>query len=148
MKLMKKHKSLILILVTALVLTLAILGFQRRADDTDSPAENSEVQTAPEEIAVSLEIESVLSQINFEVEDGASVLEMLQTAGEEENFVLETKDYAGLGTLVETIGGIENGTDGKYWHYEVNDELPLVGAGDYELSEGDAVLWKFSEPEF
>lgn len=56
---------------------------------------------------------------------------------------LVTKDYVGMGTLVEGMVGKDNGTDGKYWTYYVNGEMAQVGAGNYVIKDNDQIEWKF-----
>jgi hypothetical protein len=45
--------------------------------------------------------------------------------------------------LITSINGIENqGMDGwQYWVNYPDDEIPMVGSNDYELSDGDVVSW-------
>ncbi len=47
--------------------------------------------------------------------------------------------------LIDSINGVVNGQDGKYWQYYVNDGdiPPMVGADQYKISNGDNVLWRF-----
>lgn len=52
-----------------------------------------------------------------------------------------SSEYPGL---VESICGIANeGMAG--WLYTVNDSMPMVPAGEYEVSDGDWVIWYYSE---
>ena len=61
--------------------------------------------------------------------------------------VYTTKDYGELGKLVQSIQGVENNTDGKDWFYYVNGTSPSVGAGSYQLHDGDQETWKFEVPK-
>ena len=81
-------------------------------------------------------VENKQSQ-NLDVVEGESVLAVLKQSQE-----VETKAYD-FGELVESIGGIKNGTDDKFWTYKVNGEAALVGAADYKLKQGDKIEWKF-----
>ena len=54
-----------------------------------------------------------------------------------------TKEYSGLGILITKIGTKENGTDGKYWQFWVNNKSPSVGVGAYPTQPGDVIEWKF-----
>lgn len=77
--------------------------------------------------------------------EGETVLDLLKRLAQENNLTLVTKDYAGLGTLVEKIGDQANGTDNKYWYYRVNDLQPQVGAAQYQLQNGERIEWRFEE---
>jgi len=50
------------------------------------------------------------------------------------------------GVFIESIGGVENGIDNKYWQYWVNGKLGEVAANEKNVRGGDKVEWKFEEP--
>ena len=78
-----------------------------------------------------------------------TVLQVLQQLNAQDDDVqLTTKDYSGLGTLIESIGGKTNGTNNKYWQYKVNGIMPPVGADKLEVKSGDVIDWYFSKSEF
>jgi hypothetical protein len=52
-----------------------------------------------------------------------------------------TKDYE-FGTLVESIDGVKNGTDNKYWILYVNGKQATVGAGAYTIQKNDTIEWR------
>lgn len=74
------------------------------------------------------------------ISEGDTVLDALVTAA----LPLETKEYAGLGTLVTSMNGRANGEDGKYWQYTVNGVMPQVSADAYVLTPHDQVVWTFT----
>jgi hypothetical protein len=45
--------------------------------------------------------------------------------------------------LIDSINGDVNGEDGKYWQYYVNEDIPMIGADKYTVSNGDYVEWRF-----
>ncbi|MDO8055237.1 MAG: DUF4430 domain-containing protein, partial [Candidatus Hermodarchaeota archaeon] len=53
------------------------------------------------------------------------------------------------GKFITSINGVDNneGENGRYWQYWVNDELAPVAADNYVLVESDQVLWKYCAPE-
>ncbi|SEN41665.1 protein of unknown function [Amphibacillus marinus] len=73
--------------------------------------------------------EEVISEDSIRVSDGANLLSVL-----EENYEIEVTDDG----FITAIEGYEQ-FDNHYWFYEVNNEEANVGAGDYELSDGDSV---------
>jgi hypothetical protein len=82
---------------------------------------------------------------NVAINQGTSVLELLQRLGADNGLSVSTESYEGLGVLVTAIGETINGQDNKYWQYFINGAMPLVGAGGYVLSGGERVEWKFAE---
>lgn len=82
-------------------------------------------------------------------ENGTTVLEGLsKVSAREDGFEIKIDEYEGLGSLVTAIASLENGADNKYWQYLVNNKMPMIGAGQYVLEDGDKVQWKFAESGF
>ena len=81
------------------------------------------------------------------VSEDSTVFSLLEKLAERENFNIESTIYQEMGVLVESIDGLRNGTDNKYWQYWVNEELPMVAADKEKIKGGDKVEWKFS-PSF
>lgn len=91
--------------------------------------------------------ESDLQELEFNFEEGMTAFDLLKRASEDEKFILKTNSYD-IGIFVETIGEIENGQDGKYWMYYVNNQMPSVAADKYEIKPRDKVEFKFEESPF
>ena len=72
-----------------------------------------------------------------------SLLELLEGVTTENGVAFETKAFEGLGTMVQRIGDKENGDDGRYWIYWVNNAKLPIGADQYQIQPGDIVHWKF-----
>ena len=51
-----------------------------------------------------------------------------------------------MGVFVTRIGDYENGDEGKYWMFEVNNEQIPVAADKHTLAGGETLLWKFDKP--
>lgn len=102
--------------------------------------------------------ESVLYRINegngkiissfLGISQNSNVFSILEVLSKKEGFKIETKEYKDMGVLVESIDGIKNGTDNKYWQYWVNGELPMVAADKQGVKGGDEVEWKFEITNF
>lgn len=108
------------------------------------PVTEQKIEAQNEIITVTLSIDEKSSPRTVSVPLGTTALAMLEKIHEiDETFILKTKRYEGLGTLVEQLGESTNGESGKYWHYYINDELPMVGADQHVLKNGDHVLWRF-----
>lgn len=101
-------------------------------------------------VSASLEIEGLNTgeqQITGVV--GQTLLGIMRQMNETNpNLNIQTQDYEGLGSLVVQIGAWRNGTDEKYWQYTVNGEVPMVGADQYIIKEGDKIKWEFKKSDF
>lgn len=77
-------------------------------------------------------------------ETSSTVLSVLKSIAEREQFILETKTYD-FGTLVDSIGGkVNNNT--RAWIYYVNGKSGEVGAQEKRVSWGDVIEWKYIPP--
>lgn len=72
-------------------------------------------------------------------QDGKNVLELL-----EENAESVVAEGAGEDRLVTGINGIENGVEGRYWLYYVNEEAAVIAANRLVTVDGDTVEWLFA----
>ncbi len=93
---------------------------------------------------VTLTIEGLYQNKQITISLDETGLQVLQTLNvQDPQLALSTKEYAGLGTLVDGMYGKKNGTDQKYWQYKVNGVMPQVGADAYKLKSGDRIEWLF-----
>ncbi|MFH0890798.1 MAG: DUF4430 domain-containing protein [Candidatus Liptonbacteria bacterium] len=86
---------------------------------------------------------SVQTYNKIEIRPGQSVLDMLRDTMATQKLMFESKEYAGMGTLVTRIHSRANGENNNYWQYWVNNEKPNVGADTYKLQGGEWIAWKF-----
>ncbi len=101
---------------------------------------------APRTVTISLDIADAYHDTALAVQEGETVFEVLQQINTTHpEMKLETKEYAGLGILVNGMYGMRGGSDKKYWQYTVNGIAPEIGAAQYKLKNTDAVVWKFAE---
>lgn len=133
------------------VIVIAVIAGISAIADRDRGAENTENREAAEaaEEHISLTVEGLYENREVSIDAGDTVLEVLSALDNQDpQLNLQTTEYSGLGTLVEGLGDMTNGTDDKYWQYMVNGEMPHVGADAFELADGDVVRWEFKESEF
>ena len=78
----------------------------------------------------------------------STAFSLLEELAKRENFKVESKVYEGMGVFVESIDGVKNGADNKYWQYWVNSELPMVAADKKEIKKGDRVEWRFAPSSY
>ncbi len=105
-----------------------------------------EAATTTEEVAdtITLTIQGLYDATTTPIENGETVLALLTRLHEgNPGLDVTTQDYGDMGVLVTGMGGDVNGTDGKYWQYQVNAVSPMIGADQYELKADDVVLWEF-----
>lgn len=136
-----KLKNKLLILIAIFAIAAGVYIFK---------PSNSEIAASPTPQAQSQEF-SITQTINFgdgkveiqdvDVSQDENVLEILKRTKD-----VETKTYD-FGTLVESVEGVVNGTDDKYWTYMVNGEDANIGASEHSVNPGDAIEWKFSAYE-
>ena len=79
---------------------------------------------------------------------GATVFSLLDELSQSKDFEISFKIYPEMGVFVESIDNAVNGTNGKYWQYWMNGELPMVAADKMQIQEEDRVEWKFEVPQF
>ncbi|WP_158595120.1 DUF4430 domain-containing protein [Oceanobacillus piezotolerans] len=109
------------------------------ANDDATVTDQAESETAAEdaEITVSVTIsendgEEIITEEEVTTEEGAILLDVM-----EENFDVEHD--AGFITSINGIAPEEG--EQRAWMYFVNDEMPNVGAGEYELQADDSVVF-------
>lgn len=104
------------------------------------------VTTAPQEQSanISLTIHGLYTNKQISISENESVLQTLEALNTQDpQLALSTKEYSGLGTLVDSMHGMKNGTNKNYWQYKVNGVMPQIGADAYKLKSGDSVEWFF-----
>jgi len=75
--------------------------------------------------------------------DKGTVLDCLKAAAEIVGENVLTAEYI-YGTFVVSIAGVENGRDDNNWLYWVNGDFANMASDEYNLEDGDVVLWKYS----
>jgi hypothetical protein len=135
------NTRLYIVLTSVLVLLLATGTFLYISNPpVPQPTQEGTLQTN----SITLTIQGLYENKALQAAPSETVLHVLQTLNAEDTQVqLITEEYAGLGTLVYSIHGNQNGTDQKYWQYNVNGEMPQISADKYTLTDGDIVEWFF-----
>lgn len=130
----------------AVVITLlfGVSAIINRNEVTKEP-----VQIATQTQTITVTIEGLYSDKNVQISSSETALEILQRLDtQDEEVQLLTREYSGLGVLVESIGGNSNGMNDEYWQYKVNGVMPQIGADKLEIKNGDAIEWYFARSEF
>jgi len=112
-------------------------------DEAQEQAEDTEVEPAEGEITASFDI----------VIDGEAVADLSEEVTVPEGTYLldvmhDTYDVEEADGFISAIEGYEQDADaGRYWLYYINDEMPSVGAAEYELEDGDQIEWRLEDSE-
>ncbi len=78
---------------------------------------------------------------------GDTAYSLLERSAQQNGFTVESTYYEQFdSTLINSINNAVGGTDGKYWQYYVNGQLPEIGADKCILTNGDVVSWSFEVP--
>ena len=129
--------------VTLLLAMVSLTGCISASVDRDASAEIVK--------NVSIRISSLewnIAYVNVTTTN-VSVADLLFECAERYNFSVNANFWQGYNSLfVEAINDIENGEDGRYWQYYVNDRFADVGCSNYFLEDNDVVEWRFEQPSW
>ena len=139
-----KIKNIHKIPVAALALCLIALSFTGTAMKVP---EKSEIWL---EESDETSVKMVILGDGWTIEDnliaysGDTVFTLLERSSSRNSFSLEYTYYEEFDAmLIDSINNVENGEDGKYWQYYVNKDIPMIGADNYRVSNGDYIEWRF-----
>ncbi|HWR63153.1 MAG TPA: DUF4430 domain-containing protein [Candidatus Thermoplasmatota archaeon] len=84
---------------------------------------------------------------NLVAYQGDTAFSLLERSGQQNGFSVDSTYYTAFdSTLINSINNVVGGTDGKYWQYYVNGNLPTIGADKYIIANGDLLTWSFEVP--
>lgn len=72
--------------------------------------------------------------------EGQNALALLKAG-----YVVETKDFSGLGEFVVSIDGVTPDPNRSFWSFYVNGSQSQVGASQYQTKASDVIEWKIEE---
>jgi hypothetical protein len=143
-----KKNNKILIFIAALGLLLITIFFLG-ADTVSKNGGNNE--SAKLNAGDNIEKADKLYAIIYSFDEGdkeSTVFSGLLNYGSRNNIEVKYNNDYDFGVFIESIGGIKNGDEGKYWQYYINDVLGDVAADKKNLNSGDVVEWRFEESPF
>ncbi|MBZ9572152.1 DUF4430 domain-containing protein [Patescibacteria group bacterium] len=117
-----------------------------------------EIEAPPTEVRIEEEIKvsllfdfgegNVKNFKDIELREKKTVFDLLKKVTQENNLEFSFKEYPNLGVFIESIDSFANDSKRNlWWQYWVNNEYVQVGAGDYQLKNGDLVEWKYIESQ-
>lgn len=116
-------------------------------EEISTPSEIEDPAVEDETITVQIEvigINETMMNGRLKVEKNSNAYTILKTLATQKNIRISTSGYGsmvyvrGIGDLFEKQHG-----SGSGWMYEVNDISPNIGAGSYQLKDGDHVVWYY-----
>jgi hypothetical protein len=97
--------------------------------------------------SITLTIQDLYTNKDIRVTADETILQVLQELNAQDPaLALDTKVYAGMGTLITRLGTHANGNEGN-WQYKVNGVTPQIGADVYVLKGGEKIEWFFAGPQ-
>lgn len=78
----------------------------------------------------------------------ANVFSELQKYAADKNIEIKFNNNYAFGVFIESIDGIKNGDDGKYWQYYIDGVLGDAAADKKVLKKGERVEWRFERVPF
>lgn len=144
-----KLRKLFLLMTTGLIITGCA------TDTTDAPADTNtgDIETVEDGETGTEEASEVTATIDILI-DGEAVADLSKEVTVPEGTYLldvmhEEYDVVDDGGFLSAIGGYEQDIAAeRYWMYYTNDEMPSVGAAEYELESGDQIEWRLEDSEY
>lgn len=128
------------------VAVISLFGVSSITDRNNSAPKA--IQEVPQVQTATVTIEGLYVNKSIEFTSPKTALEILEQLDTQDKEIrLVTKEYSGLGILVESIGDKANGMNGEYWQYKINGIMPQIGADKLEVKNGDTVEWYFDKSE-
>ncbi|MEA2098321.1 MAG: DUF4430 domain-containing protein [Patescibacteria group bacterium] len=144
----KEKKKFGLMLIVALIVGLLIAVFFIISTNTtyeNGKHINTDVGSSVSDVVD----ESLTITYSFD-KDGkeSTVFSGLLNYGVENNVKIKYNNNYSYGVFIESIDGIKNGDDEKYWQYYIDNVLGDSAADKKILKDGAIVEWRFEEVPF
>lgn len=128
----KLHPKLTAVIIAAFVAIVTLTGVAlSRQNHAENTQKNSSTQTQH------TVVQTGLKTVSYDGVEGKNALELLKSKA------TVTTKQSSYGEYVDTVNGVQGGTDGKYWTFYINGKMAQVGAADYKTKDGDKIEWKF-----
>lgn len=115
---------------------------QEKGEITSSAvSQENQVKKVKASITINPGSESqVLSVQDLEIEEGSTALEATSQIAD-----VETSGEGEMAFVTSIDGREANEAKNEFWELVVNDEPSQVGAGSYEVRDGDKIEWRVSK---
>ena len=139
-----KYKSFFLILT--LIFSVSIAFLLKTDIISVGNEKNNITEDSEEKISVSLKIISNKNEKSYELNNilkESTVFDVLKN-----NADIKYNNNYNFGVFIESINGIKNGEEEKYWQYYINNVLGDVAADKKTLEDKNSIEWRFEEVPF
>ncbi|MGM8365314.1 DUF4430 domain-containing protein [Virgibacillus sp. W0181] len=132
------------------ILTIGLLGACAANNDNQNQEPTAEEETNQTEQSEEAQEENIV--VTLSKDDGEEIIEEKEIPIEEGAILMDVMkanfDIKEDGGFIHSIEGVapEKGEE-KAWMYFVNNEMPMVGASEFELSAGDEVTFDLQSYE-
>lgn len=141
-----RKKTALEAVIFIVILAIAIVGLWFVAQYIQ---DNDDVEAIEDPITVSMWIitdEWAIEYLDVPTTNN-TVYKLLMECSSAYNFSVASIYWQGYESVfVNSINSTQNGENGMWWQYYVNDEYGEVGCDRKEIFDGDIVKWMFEEP--
>ena len=106
------------------------------------PATTASRETSQATAAAPSITEQKKTLYEFTAQKSETVLDAMRDFAKTAQFDFTTKEFPGLGAMIESINGLENG-NGYYWILYINGKNSAKGASSAHVHVGDSIEWKY-----
>jgi len=146
-KLSVKFKNIHKIPVVALAVCLIVLSFTGTAMRVPEKSEIWLEKSDETSVKIVIIGDGWTIEDNLVAYNDDTVFSLLERSSSRNDFSIDYTYYEQFDAiLIDSINNDENGMDGKYWQYYVNEDIPMVGADKCSISNGDYIKWRFEIP--
>jgi len=139
-----KIKNFHKIPVSILVICLIALSFTGTATQVPEKSEIWLEKTDATSVKIKVLGNGWILEDNIVAYDEETVFYILKEFSNRNNIAFDYTFYEQFDSvLIDSINGDINGVDGKYWQYYVNEDIPMIGADKYRVTNGDYIEWRF-----
>ncbi|GEN53870.1 DUF4430 domain-containing protein [Halobacillus faecis] len=133
---MKKWNTVL----TAMILAVAVLaGCGTQEENETSATQEEQVQEVTVQVQLSKnDGEEMMAEDEITVEEGTTLMEVM-----EDNYEVEQSE--GFINSIEGVAG--NQEEKMAWMYTINGEEAMVGANEYEVEDGDEIVFDYQSWE-
>ncbi|MBX0356176.1 DUF4430 domain-containing protein [Halobacillus sp. Nhm2S1] len=133
---MKKWNTVL----TAMILAVAVLaGCGTQEEKETSATQEEQVQEVTVQVQLSKnDGEEMMAEDEITVEEGTTLMEVM-----EDNYEVEQSE--GFINSIEGVAG--NQEEKMAWMYTINGEEAMVGANEYEVEDGDEIVFDYQSWE-
>lgn len=112
----------------------------------NTPAANAPAsETAAQSVSLMFDYGdgTVKTYENVAFTEGQTLFDVTKAAIEGAGLTFKFQPPGQYGILIDQIGHMPGGTDGKYWLWYENNRMGQVASDAYKLQNGDVIEWKF-----